>query len=216
MPLPLLPATGLRTNLGTWAVRDAQLPALGHWMHDILPNESFDPHFYGQNLETTYFDAPRFALRKARRQGSRYLTLRIRCYDAPGKPDAYALSVKTEDQKWRQEIANDQAEAAYETVNARPLLMPLLPVDLQARLLELIGDEPLVPVVCVCCRRYAVEDEIDRYTLDVGVRTDTGLCLPASVLEWKSTHKEKTPPGSLQMLHLRPLKLSKFLWATGV
>ena len=93
------------------------------------------------------------------------------------------------------------------------MLLPLLPVDLQARLLQLAGEQPLVPVVCVSCRRYAVEDEQDRYTLDVDVTTDLGKRLSYGVLEFKSV-APKAPPGRFHGLGLRPIKLSKFLWAT--
>jgi hypothetical protein len=48
------------------------------------------------------------------------------------------------------------------------------------------------------------------------VRTDTGKCLPYAVLEHKSADAEASTPGSLLALPLRPVKLSKFLWATGV
>ena len=60
--MPPLPATDLRSNLATWAVPVQLLPAVGNWMHDVLPNESYDPHFRGQKLETTYFDTQAFAL----------------------------------------------------------------------------------------------------------------------------------------------------------
>jgi hypothetical protein len=48
------------------------------------------------------------------------------------------------------------------------------------------------------------------------VRTDTGKVLPCSVLEFKSSHPENLPPAALGNLALRPIKLSKFLWATQV
>ena len=70
-------------------------------------------------------------------------------------------------------------------------------------------------VAWVECHRYAVEDEQDRVTLDTQVRTDTGKTLPRAVLEFKSTRPDK-PPDALTALHLRPIKLSKFLWATEV
>jgi hypothetical protein len=66
----------------------------------------------------------------------------------------------------------------------------------------------------VCCRRYAVEDKQDRLTLDVDVATDTGKALPTGVLEFKSTVAAAGPPPALSSLGLRPIKLSKFLWAT--
>jgi len=89
------------------------------------------------------------------------------------------------------------------------------PADLLARLLELAVASPVLPVACVQCHRYAVEDDQDRLTLDTEVRTDTGKTLPHAVLEFKSTRPVK-PPDALTALHLRPIKLSKFLWATEV
>jgi hypothetical protein len=208
---PALPAADLRHNLATWAVATAQLPAVANVLHDVLPNERYDPRFRGQQLRTTYFDTPRFALRKARLGKDRYLTLRVRCYQPDGGPEAYALSVKTESSKYRAEI--DAATADALVRGARPLA-PLLPADLQARLLELARQDPLVAVARVCGRRYAVEDDTDRCTLDVDVRTDTGKALPHAVLEFKSTLRQAQAPASLLALGLRPLKLSKFLWAT--
>ena len=71
-----------------------------------------------------------------------------------------------------------------------------------------------MPVVTVCCRRYAVEDADRRLTLDCDVKTDLGESLPAAVLEFKAFDKEEPPPGRLARLPMRPIKLSKFLWAT--
>ncbi len=98
---------------------------------------------------------------------------------------------------------------------ARDSLKDLLPPNLLARLLE-ITEEELLPVVTVCCRRYAVEDADRRLTLDCEVTTDHGKSLPASVLEFKAMDKEEPPPGRLARLLIRPIKLSKFLWATEV
>jgi len=61
---------------------------------------------------------------------------------------------------------------------------------------------------------YAVEDGQDHLTLDAQ-GPDTGKTLPHAVLEFKSTKPDK-PPDALTALHLRPIKLSKFLWATEV
>jgi hypothetical protein len=61
-----IPSGNLRGNLGTWAVRNDQLPAVARMMLDALPPEGFDPAFRGQHLETTYFDTRDFLLRKAR------------------------------------------------------------------------------------------------------------------------------------------------------
>jgi hypothetical protein len=209
-----VPAPPLRQNLGTWAVPPCQLPAVAHVLHDALPNEPFDPHFWGQGLGTTYFDTPSFALRKARKRGERYLTLRLRCYEAPGRPETYALSAKTEVEKWRLEVSPAEAEEVLYQVPPR-WAEAYLPGRLLERLRELAGEDPLRPAVTVCCRRYAVEGARDRFTLDCDVRTDTGKCLPFAPLEHKSTDPEASPPGSLLALGLRPVKLSKFLWATG-
>jgi hypothetical protein len=212
--MPPLPAQDLRSNVASWAVPTALLPAVAYCLPHLGATEAFDPTFRGQGLKTTYFDTPQLALRKARRQGAYYLTLRLRCYEGGDNyPEVYALSAKTETQKWRLEVAPDLAHA----VGQRPeLLASQLPADLQARYLELVGDAPLAIVVCVSCRRYAVENAQDRFTLDVDVSTDTGKRLPFGVLEYKTTDPDATPPGSLQALPIRPLKLSKFLWATGV
>jgi hypothetical protein len=206
--MPPLPATDLRSNLATWAVPVQLLPAVGNWMHDVLPNESYDPHFRGQKLETTYFDTQAFALRRARVAGERYLTLRIRCYDSEGEK-TYALSAKTELEKWRQEIS---PAAASHLIELSSSLQPFLPPHLAARLTELTGDVDPLPVVTICCRRFAVEDETSRYTLDTDVSTDTGKRLPFGVLELKATSRAPDLPVALPGLY--PLKLSKFLWST--
>jgi len=114
MPLPTSANDpSLRSNLGKWAVPTCRLPAVAHFLHDVLPNEPFDPHFLGQHLTTTYFDTEDFTLRKARVDGERYFVLRLRCYGPPaGQPDTaelYALSVKTEAEKWRTEINAEHA-----------------------------------------------------------------------------------------------------------
>jgi hypothetical protein len=204
-----LPALDLRSNQGTWAVAAGQMPAVAAQMIQTLPAEKFDPDFLGQDLTTTYFDTRTFALIKARRQGDRYLTLRLRCYDPA---QVYALSVKTEGQKFRQIIAGDLAEMLLADGIAATLWPSLLPADLVARLMELAGDDALVPVVAVGCRRYAVENAQDRLTLDVGIATDTGKRYPAQVLEYKSTLAN---PNPLLSIRLRPLKLSKFLWSVS-
>jgi hypothetical protein len=169
-------------------------------------------------LETYYLDTPRLNLRKARVGRDRYLTLRIRTYkpqgESPGGASlAYAISAKTEDQKFRVPIDPDAAIAIL--AGNFDTLARQLPANLLARLLELAADSPILPVACVRCHRYAVEDDQDRLTLDTNVRTGTGKTLPHAVLEFKST-KADNPPESLAALHLRPIKLSKFLWATEV
>jgi hypothetical protein len=209
-----LPVTDLRSNIATWAVPCGCVPAVAYALPHLVPTEGFDPTFQGQQLVTTYFDTQALDLYKARRKGDSYLTLRLRCYRGNGTtPEVYALSAKTEAAKWRQEVPGDVAEA----ILAMPgNLASRLPSDLLARLFDLTGDAPLVQAVRVCCRRYAVENAQDRFTLDVDIHTDTGKHLPFAVLEYKSVDRDSTPPGSLQLLGLRPLKLSKFLWAAGV
>jgi hypothetical protein len=203
-----LPATTLRSNLATWAVATDRLPGLAAVLLETLPAEAYDPLFMGQRLETTYFDTIDFDLRKARAKKDRYLTLRVRCYGG----QTYALSAKTESEKWRIEIEPAHADLLLAGA-AQPAAD--LPAHLRARLMEL-GAETLTPVVTVRCRRYAVENERDRLTLDAAVYTDTGKCLPHGVLEFKSADKDASPPGRLPALGLRPVKLSKFLWATEV
>jgi hypothetical protein len=96
-----LPATDLRKNVLTLAVPDERLPGVGRMMRSLLPSEEYDPDFLGQYLQTTYFDTPQLALRKARLDKDKYCTVRIRCYaptQQPGRnyPEGiYALSIKT-------------------------------------------------------------------------------------------------------------------------
>jgi hypothetical protein len=210
-----LPSGGLRSNRGTWAVPTCCLPAVARTLLQALPPESFDPGFLGQDLRTYYFDTPRLALRKARLAGNRYLTVRLRRYHA-SSTNAFALSAKTEDEKWRQEVDAASADLLQAGSGVTTVLARLLPAHLQARLLELTADVPLVVAACVLARRYAVEDGRDRLTLDVEVATDTGKRLPFAVLEFKSTETAGAPPAALASLPLRPIKLSKFLWATEV
>ncbi len=217
----MTPLMDLRYNILTYAVPTCLLPAAAKVMTESLHLEPYDPDFRSQSLETTYFDTAQFKLRRARHQGAKYLTLRIRCYSPaclPGRPrpygaETYALSAKTEDQKFRGLLATGQAEDMLLDQTGTSLITQL-PGDLVARLLELTGEQPIRPVVTVCANRYAVQDAVDRLTLDVDVKTDTGKCLPAGVLEFKSKTRGAEPPGALQALHLRPMKISKFLWAT--
>jgi hypothetical protein len=208
-----LPAQDLRSNLGTWAVVGHDLPAVGAALVRALPPEPFDPDFRGQNLTTTYFDTPHFDLRRARRKADRYLTLRLRCYRAPNESETYALSAKTESQKFRREL---DATRAGRLLGGNGLAFgDLLPPDLVARLADLAGGAPVRGVVAVMYRRYAAEDDEHRLTLDVHVRTDTGLRLPFAVLEFKALDASAPPPDFVARLGLRPLKLSKFLWSTN-
>jgi hypothetical protein len=210
-----LPATDLRSNVGTWAVRSCQLPALTRQMLDVLSPERFDPHFFGQYLETTYFDTKSFKLRKARVKGTKYVTIRIRCYArgayATPLAGAYAISAKTESQKFRQEIDSDYADSLLQSGIVPSALVGIMAPDLIARIADLSEGENLDPVVTLCFRRYAVEDNQHRLTLDTDIESDTGRSYPSHVLEQKSTNQESSP---LIILPLRPIKLSKFLWAT--
>jgi hypothetical protein len=211
----MLPTPDLRRNRATWAVPARQTPFAAAVLLAALPPETFDLGFRGQDLKTVYLDTPGFALRKARKKGEQYLTVRVRRYRDPcgEAADAFALSAKTEDDKFRVEIP--PAEAAF-LVGGRPAeaLSALLPADLYARLLDLVGDELLGPAAVVRCRRYAVEDDRNRLTLDAEVCTDAGKRLPYGVLEFKSIDADAAPPAAL--CELPPLKISKFLWATGV
>lgn len=63
----------------------------------------------------------------------------------------------------------------------------------------------------VYTRRFAIEDNVDRFTLDVDIQTDLGKALP--FLEFKSNEFKPAPPALLA-IGLKPIKISKFLWAT--
>jgi hypothetical protein len=126
--------------------------------------------------------------------------------------ETYALSAKTESEKFRLEIPPPHA---HNLLDGTAAPAADLPPHLRARLNEL-GAETLVPVVTVFCRRYAVQDDQDCLTLDCCVYTDHHKHLGYGVLEYKSSNRKAAPPGRLTRLGLRPLKLSKFLWATDV
>jgi hypothetical protein len=212
-----LPATDLRSNVGTWAVPGWRVPALTKQMLDSLPTEVYDSDFAGQYLQTTYFDTRNFDLRKARLKRDRYIVIRIRCY-APSRgagaeyPESvYAISVKTEDKKFRRMIEKDLAEYLLHGQLDINLVSGILPSDLIARIADIANGEPLLPVVTICFNRYAVEDAVHRLTLDLDIHTDTGRCYPSHVLEQKSANQDAVP---LLALPIRPIKLSKFLWAT--
>lgn len=204
-----LPTTDLRKNRATWAVAGPLLPAAGAALAAALPAEPFDPDFRGQRLTTTYLDTSRFALRAARARGDRYLTLRVRHYHPTG---LFALSAKTEGAKVRVEVEPAVARAVLH--GDRDALAAHLPADVVARLAELVDDRPFLPVAEVHCHRFAREDGAGRLTLDTGVHTDTGLCLPFAVLEFKSTDPGAAAPSFPAGLGLRPVKVSKFLWST--
>jgi hypothetical protein len=209
--MPPLPTADLRTQQGTWIVPVHAIPTVAQLMLDNLPVEQYDPAFQGQELESSYFDDRHYTLRKARVKKDRYITIRLRCYDAPGRPDVYAISAKTESEKWRQEIPSAAAEASL--AGSLPIKSQL-PPHLAARLVELDA-EPLLDVVCVRCHRFAVEDDTDRLTLDLHVNTDRRAELTYGVLEYKADNNVAIL-NAIEALGLAPLKLSKFLWATRV
>jgi hypothetical protein len=208
--MPPLPAQDLRINLATWSVLPELAPAVASRMLNLLAAEQYDPAFAGQQLETTYFDTYGFALRAARKRGDRYLTLRVRHY-LPG--DSYALSVKTEMGKFRVEVPPWRAKRIIE-YGFDQFSFELLPPHLVARIYELAGDDLLQAVVDVRFRRYAVENADNRLTLDIGIETDTGKCFPCEVLEHKAADPDGAPYAVFPALGVRPIKLSKFLWAT--
>jgi hypothetical protein len=208
--MPLLPTGDIRTNLGSWAVATCQLPAVANRMHDWLKNEPYDPGFLGQKLSTTYFDTRKGKLRKARVNQDQYLTLRIRCYKADGVDEAYAISAKTESEKFRLEITGDDADNFQK---GRASWADFLPANIYARLIDISNEEEIFPKVLIWCTRFAVEDNVKRFTLDVDIKTDLGKLLPFSVLEYKGAPGDYTPPG-FPTLGLRPIKLSKWLWSS--
>jgi hypothetical protein len=208
-----------RRNIATWAVPCWAVPAVAGVMVEVLDPEPYDAQFMGQYLQTTYFDTQSQALRQARLPKQRYITLRLRAYgmsQGAGRDyqvQEYALTAKTSEGKFRQEVS--PAVAKQLLADPTPeLLGQILPPDLFAILLDLVGDEDLWPCVTVCSQRYATEDAERRLTLDLCVRTDTGKELPYGVLEFKSTKTTDPPPGGLPTPGLRPIKMSKFLWAT--
>jgi hypothetical protein len=209
-PLPDSALPDVRTNIGTWLVPDHVLPFLSRYMTTSLPPEAFDQDFHGQCLKTTYFDDAGFRLLKARKTADQYLTLRIREYPE----NVFYLSAKTGSQKFRTEISSAEVAAHYLSQGlAQGDLEMLLPADLLARAYGLTNTAArLVPVVSVGCRRYAVENDNDRLTLDVCVKTDRGKTLEQGVLEHKQTEETTSSPHP-EALGLRPVKLSKFLWS---
>jgi hypothetical protein len=210
-----LPTADLRSNICTGVVTDGQLPMVAAAMLDSLPAEGYDPKFNGQLLDTTYFDTPKFHLRSIRAQKNQYLTIRLRGYTFAANKRLFALSIKTEAEKWREEIAPAVAQSIFRD----PIfLLDHIPGRFRARLAS-FGIEELCPVVGIQCRRYAVEDDDARLTLDVGVATSRQKKLGFHVLEFKAVPSEIRVvelPHRVAQCNLNPLKLSKFLWATEV
>ena len=60
------------------------------------------------------------------------------------------------------------------------------------------------------------EDWIASTTRRFGVDTDSGKRLSFGVLEFKSNRPDAEVPDTIARLALKPLKISKFLWATEV
>jgi hypothetical protein len=213
-----LPATDLRSNVGTWSVPNWRLPSVAKEMLSLLESEKYDPDFRGQYLQTTYFDTKDFSLRKARLRGRKYVTLRIRCY-APSSgagnsyPEgSYAISAKTELQKYRQQLDSRCAESLLSAGIQPASLVGIMQPDIIARISDLSIGETLQPIATVCFNRFAVEDERHRLTLDIDIKADTGWSYASHVLEQKSTDQNARP---LLNTPLRPIKLSKFLWVTA-
>jgi hypothetical protein len=222
-----LPTTDLRQNVLTLAIPSDRLPAVAYTMRTLLPAEEYDPSFDGQFLQTTYFDTWSGDLRKARLDKERYCTIRIRAYaptTRPGAPpsagpdSAYAISAKTEEEKYREELEPALAEQiirrGFALSGGGNAPESPFPAHITARLLELTDGEPIIPAVTVCFTRYAVENHTDRITLDCDIRTSTGKVFPTNVLENKTTGKPPRPIPELVDMGYNPVKLSKFLWAT--
>src|SRR5262249_19567770 len=93
--------------------------------------------------------------------------------------------------------------------------LDFLPGDLLARLLELCDGQSLVQAVEVKFTRFAVEDTVNRLTLDIDIRTNTGKMFPVNgILENKTTRPDREPMKEIMALGYAPVRLSKFLWAT--
>ena len=138
------------------------------------------------------------------------MTLRVRCY---GGSDVYALSAKTEKEKFRTLLNNKDGESLLAGENISDIIESNLPSNILISMLEITDQQPLVRSAKIYTRRYAVENKEDRYTLDVDVETIKGKMLPYSILEFKST-KDSIPSPILDTINLEPIKISKFLWAT--
>jgi hypothetical protein len=215
-----LPATDLRRNVLTLAIPSCELPGVAYRMTQLLPAEEYDPAFHGQRLETTYFDTAAFDLRKARLT-KKYLTIRIRCYRAcrsctSYRDDSYtyALSAKTEEEKYRKELPTEQAEYFLKNGILAGEAGDVLPADLLARLIDLVDGAELLPIVRTDFTRYAVEDARDRLTLDTDIHTNTGKVLPTNILEAKTTDGGARSLPEIEALPYPRVKLSKFLWGT--
>jgi len=206
-----VPANDLRSNAGTWAIPNCKLPCLADKMLSLLPKEKFDPNFEGQHLCTYYFDTFDFLLRKARIKKKKYCTIRLRTYNE----ETHALSIKTEDQKFRKTLAKAQALYLMPGIADPATDLDFLPGDLLARLLDLTNGQPLVQVAEVKFDRYAVEDQVNRLTLDIDIKTNTGKHFPdTGILENKTTKANRQPMPEVLALGYAPVRLSKFLWAS--
>src|SRR5262245_46581766 len=171
-------------------------------MRRLLPAEEYDNDFKGQSLRTTYFDTWDFKLRKTRLEKEKYCTIRIRSYAPTEKPGGsyaaagcYAISAKTEEEKYREELESSVAETLIR--RGLPDGYAPLPGHLRARLMEITDGDPVVPVVTVSFTRYAVEDNVDRITLDCAIATSGGKEFPTNILENKTTAKPAKPLAEL-------------------
>ena len=206
-----VPANDLRSNAGTWAIPNCQLPKIANLMLKWLKPEPFDLKFLGQNLCTYYYDTLAFDLRKARLKKKKYCTIRIRSYDE----QSFAFSIKTEDTKFRKPISKSQYSSLMPGIDDPVTALDFLPGDLLSRVLDLSGGQPLVQAVEVKFTRYATEDANNRLTLDIDIRTNTGKSFPVNgILENKTTDSTGQPMPEVLALKYAPVKLSKFLWST--
>jgi hypothetical protein len=209
--MPEVPAHDLRSNAGTWAIPNCRLPAVARVMLALLPGEPFDPLFKGQDICTYYFDTLDFDLRKARLDKKKYCTVRLRTYNE----ESFAISLKTEDQKYRKPLPGAQAKYLMPGMRDPAVELDFLPGDLLARVLDLAGGKPLYQIVEVKFTRFATEDATNRLTLDIDIRTNTGKQFPVNgILENKTTDPRRQPMDEILGLGYAPVKLSKFLWST--
>jgi hypothetical protein len=211
---PLLPTADIMSNHNTWLVPTSRIARVAHAMTEALPCEKYDPHFHGQTLQTTYFDTAKLELRKNRQSHAQYITLRLRCYY--GIKETYAVSAKTESEKFRVEISQAVARALQKPMeDVNGIMADILPPHLLARLMDVSHEQPLVPAVTIFCQRYAVENTEERFTLDCAIETDSKK-MSGAVLEYKNTDPNIPPSLIVQAIGLRPIKLSKFLWSTEI
>jgi hypothetical protein len=98
------------------------------------------------------------------------ITLRIRAY--PG--GTLAISAKTEEEKHRAPFSPHPEGEGPGVRGEFPITD--LPAHLQTHVMEIAGNKPLVPVVTVYTRRYAIEDHEDRFNVDANGYPTTSTC----------------------------------------